>query len=418
MEFIGISAVKQIAEKLEPNIVMGPAYFSKDELKRLGIKVITGVQYKQTVMVLNRKGGTSRRKVVGQPIESKLGYLTERTLTAHIVWNRFKHNEDDFQEKPIQINGSAQFHYPLAEEFITEIGKEFSDDLYACLFFGEEDGNDPQLNFFDGFQTIINKDIESGAISEANGNLIPCAALPAPAGEGDTVAWDKWVEWYDKWPAPLKRVPVLMYCSVAYGHNIADAYAQKHRNIREVQYIPDANGNFKTSEYPKVTFVPSDDFGAGTRMFATTEGTLVFGVNGANHETYVGVQHGSDDDMKDIIFQIQTIAGCMVRNIVKSNFVTNGGTIENTYTSGDYNKDAFVAIANDESKGEVSILNGSTPVVSGSEVEKGTTLTLTAEPKTGYVFDKWSDGRTTATISVVATGDPQGFVAFFKAQGA
>ena len=125
-------------------------------------------------------------------------------------------------------------------------------------------------------------------------------------------------------------------------------------------------------------------------MFATTEGTLVFGVNGANHETYVGVQHGSDDDMKDIIFQIQTIAGCMVRNIVKSNFVTNGGTIE----------------------------NGSTPVESGSEVEKGTTLTLTAEPKTGYVFDKWSDGRTTATISVVATGDPQGFVAFFKAQGA
>lgn len=413
-KFIGISAVKQIAEKLEPNIVMGPAYFSKDELKRLGIKVITGVQYKQTVMVLNRKGGTSRRKVVGQPIESKLGYLTERTLTAHIVWNRFKHNEDDFQEKPIQINGSAQFHYPLAEEFITEIGKEFSDDLYANLFFGEEDGNDPQLNFFDGFQTIINKDIEAGNISVANGNLIPCDALPTPSGEGDTAAWDKWVEWYDKWPAPLKRVPVLMYCSVAYGHNIADAYAQKHRNIREVNYLPDANGNFKVSEYPKVTFVPSDDFGGGTRMFATTEGTLVFGVNGANHETYVGVQHGSDDDMKDIIFQIQTIAGCMVRNIVKSNFVTNGGVIENTYTSGDYTKDAFVAVPADAAQGEVAILNGSTPVESGSEVEKGTTLTLTATAKTGFVFDKWNDGRTSASISVVASGDPQGFVAFFK----
>ena len=415
MEFIGISAVKQIAEKLEPNIVMGPAYFSKDELKRLGIKVITGVQYKQTVMVLNRKGGTSRRKVVGQPIESKLGYLTERTLTAHIVWNRFKHNEDDFQEKPIQINGSAQFHYPLAEEFITEIGKEFSDDLYACLFFGEEDGNDPQLNFFDGFQTIINKDIEAGNISAANGNLIPCDALDAPQEEGDASAWNKWVEWYDKWPAPLKRVPVLMYCSIEYGHNIADAYAQKHRNLKEVSYLPDANGNFKTMEYPKVTFVPSDDFGGGTRMFATTEGTLVFGVNGANHETYVGVQHGSDDDMKDIIFQIQTIAGCMIRNIVKSNFVTNGGSIENNYVSGDYNQDSFIAVPNDATLGTVVIKNGNTVVPSGSVVPKGTTLTLTATPATGKVFRKWSDGKTDTTISVVASGDPQAFTAFFAA---
>ena len=412
--FIGISAVKQIAEKLEPNIVMGPAYFSKDELKRLGIKVITGVQYKQTVMVLNRKGGTSRRKVVGQPIESKLGYLTERTLSAHIVWNRFKHNEDDFQEKPIQINGSAEFHYPLAEEFITEIGKEFSDDLYANLFFGEEDGNDETLNFFDGFQTIINKDIEAGNISTVAGNLIPCNALTAPADEGDSSAWDEWVKWYDKWPAPLKRVPVLMYCSVAYGHNIADGYAQKHRSLREVNYIPDANGNFKVPEYPKVTFVPSDDFGGGTRMFATTEGTLVFGVNGANHETYVGVQQGSDDDMKDIIFQIQTIAGCMIRNIVKSNFVTNGGTIENTYVSGDYTKDAFYAAPNDSDLGSVTIMNGQTEIESGSEVAKGTTLTLTATAAENKTFVKWSNGATSASISVVTTGDPMALTAFFR----
>ena len=232
-EFIGISAVKQIAEKLEPNIVMGPAYFAKDELKRLGIKVITGVQFKQTVMVLNRKGGTSRRKVVGVPIQSKLGYLTERTMTAHIVWNRFKHNEDDFQEKPIQINGSAEFHYPLAEEFITEIGKEFSDDLYANLFFGDENSQDETLNFFDGFQTILNKDIENGDVSKANGNLIPCNALTAPASEGDAAAWNEWVKWYDQWPAALKRQEVLMYCSIEYLSSIHNLIVQQHWKSQE-----------------------------------------------------------------------------------------------------------------------------------------------------------------------------------------
>ena len=414
MNFIGIDAVKQIAEQLEPNIVMGPAYFSKDELKRLGIKVITGVQFKATVMVLNRKGGTTRRKVVGNPINSKIGYLTERTMTAHLVWNRFVHNEDDFQEKPIQINGSAAFHYPLAEEFITEIGKEFSDDLYANLFHGDEDSEDEQLNFFDGFQTIINKDIEAGNISIAAGNLIPSDVIDAPSKEGDAAGWDNWVKWYDKWPAPLKRIPVNMYCSIEVGHNIADSYAQKHRNLKEVNYIPDANGNFKVNEYPKVTFVPSDDFGKGTRMFACPEFTLEFGINGEGQDTYVGVQHGSDNDMKDIIFQIQTIAGCRVRNIVKSNFVTNGGAIENTYVSGDYTKDAIYAVPNDAALGSVAISNNGTPVISGTEVPKGTTLTLTATAKAGATFVKWSHGVTANPTSVVTTGDPMAITAIFE----
>ena len=122
--FIGIDNVKHVADQLQPNIVMGPAYFSKDELKRLGFKIITGVQFKNTAMVLNRKGGTSRRKVVGTPIESKIGYLTERVMTARIVWNRYRHNEDEFQEKPIAIEGGAKFHYPLTEEMINAIGMQ------------------------------------------------------------------------------------------------------------------------------------------------------------------------------------------------------------------------------------------------------------------------------------------------------
>ena len=243
--FIGIDNVKHVADQLQPNIIMGPAYFNKDELKRLGIKVITGVQFKNTAMVLNRKGGTSRRKVVGTPIESKIGYLTERVMTARIVWNRYRHNEDEFQEKPIQIEGSANFHYPLTEEMISAIGKTFSEDVYACLFFGDESSDNASLQLFDGYQTLLNKDIESGAVSTALGNLVPSKAIDAPASEGDSKAWDAWVEWYDKWSPALKRVNVLCYMSIENGHNIADAYGQKHRNLREVNYLPDANGNFK-----------------------------------------------------------------------------------------------------------------------------------------------------------------------------
>ena len=409
--FIGIDNVKHVADQLQPNIIMGPAYFNKDELKRLGIKVITGVQFKNTAMVLNRKGGTSRRKVVGTPIESKIGYLTERVMTARIVWNRYRHNEDEFQEKPIQIEGSANFHYPLTEEMISAIGKTFSEDVYACLFFGDESSDNASLQLFDGYQTLLNKDIESGAVSTALGNLVPSKAIDKPAGEGDATPWLNWVEWYDKWSPALKRQNVLCYMSIENGHNIAAGYAQLNRGLDKVPYIPDANGNFKVAEYPKVTFVPSDDFGKGDRMFACPAGNLELGVNTEGAESFVAVQHGSDDDVKDIIFQIQGIYGCRILNVLPSNFVTNDGAIEDSIWQGDYTKDSYTAVPNDAKLGEVSV----SPAATEGEYAKGTTLTLTATAKAGATFKKWSNGKTNTTIQVVKGEGPEGIVAIFEA---
>ena len=408
--FIGIDNVKHVADQLQPNIVMGPAYFSKDELKRLGFKIITGVQFKNTAMVLNRKGGTSRRKVVGTPIESKIGYLTERVMTARIVWNRYRHNEDEFQEKPIAIEGGAKFHYPLTEEMINAIGMTFSEDVYANLFFGDENSNVAELSLYDGIHTNINKDIENGDISQARGNLIPCDVIDDPQTEGDDAAWKAWVAWYDQWSPALKRVQVLCYMSIANGHAIANAYGQHHRSLKEVTYLPDANGNFKVPEYPKVTFVPSDDFGKGTRMVATTPGNFEFGVNSEGDESFVGIQHGSDEDIKDIIFQIQGIYGTRVLNILPSHFVTNGGVIEDCIWQGDYKKDSYTAVPNDPEKGTVTI----SPAAVDGEYAKGTTLTLTAAAKTGAIFKNWSNGATTAQITVVKGEGPEGIVAIFE----
>ena len=286
----------------------------------------------------------------------------------------------------------------------------FSEDVYACLFHGDETSNVTELALYDGLHTNINKDIESGDISQARGNLIPCAVIDGPQSEGDDAAWKAWVEWYDKWSPALKRVQVLCYMSIENGHAIADAYGQHHRNLKEVNYLPDANGNFKVPEYPKVTFVPSDDFGKGTRMVATIPGNFEFGVNNEGDESFVAVQHGSDDDVKDIIFQIQGIFGTRVLNILPSHFVTNGGVIEDSVWQGDYKKDSYTAVANDPAKGTVTV----SPAPVNGEYAKGTTLTLTATAKTGATFKNWSNGKTTATITVVKGEGPEGIVAIFE----
>lgn len=411
--FIGIINLTHVAEKLQPNIIMGPAYYNRDDLRRFGIKVITGVQFKDTAMVLNRKGATSRRKVVGETLDSNLGFLEERTLVAHIIWNKFTHNEDEFQETPIQIQGSAAFSYPMTEEIINQIGIEFNDDVYPNIWNGDEESEKPELAFFNGYHALIAQDIAAGIISEAFGNLIPMDTLVAPDEEGDSAAWDAFVAWYDKWHPGLKRQNVRVIMSLEYGHYISDAYEQKHRSHSSV--ILQDDGTFKVREYPKLTFVPSDDFGKGTRIVATVDGNLEFGVNSESDSSFVSVRQGSEKDHKDISFQIQMIAGCRILRINAANFVTNGGTIESTYWSGDYQKASFTAVSNNENYGTVAV----SPAPVNGEYAEGTTLTLTATPKDGYEFVKWTGATdsTTATTNVVTNGRPQAAVAIFKVGG-
>lgn len=412
-KFIGIDNLTHVAERLQPNIIMGPAYYNADDLKKFGIKVITGVQFKDTAMILNRKGATSRRKVVGQPLDSNLGYLTERTLVAHIVWNHFTHNEDEFQETPIQIQGSAAFHYPMAEEIINQIGIEFNDDVYPNIWNGDEglSATKPELAYFNGYHALLAQDIANGEVSTAKGNLIGMDTLTAPDEEGDSAAWDKFVDWYDKWHPGLKRQNVRVIMSLAYGHYIADAYEQKHRSHTSV--ILQDDGTFKVREYPKLTFVPSDDFGKGTRIIATTDGNLEFGVNSESDSSFISVRQGTDQDHKTVTFQVQGIYGCRILRVNAANFVTNGGTIESTYFSGDYQKDSFTVASSDETMGTVAI----SPAAENGEYALGTTLTLTATAKTGFKFVKWTGATdaTTASASVVKKSGPEAAIAIFEA---
>jgi hypothetical protein len=146
-------------------------------------------------------------------------------------------------------------------------------------------------------------------------------------------------------------------------------------------------------------------------MFACPAGNLELGVNTEGAESFVAVQHGSDDDVKDIIFQIQGIYGCRILNVLPSNFVTNDGAIEDSIWQGDYTKDSYTAVPNDATLGSVAV----SPAATEGEYAKGTTLTLTATAKEGATFKKWSNGKTATTIQVVKGEGPEGIVAIFEA---
>jgi len=426
-KFIGLENVQSVANKLSPNIVIGPAFYMAEELNRLGIKVETGVQYQHTKPFSGGGGGHPRRKEVGNVKESKLGYLFSRKLTANICVHRIRCNEDDFQEKPgnITVNGSAEMHFEKTEMFMTEQASLFSQDIYNNVIGGDATSNNEEMNLFDGLLTVMATDINDGTVSQTAKNLIPSGTFDAPQTEGDSAAYDEFVAWHNKWDARLKKQKVNVYLPTDIAQAIADAYEQKHRSHKSVTELDNGNYQIKSDGLQKLTFIPVDDI-KGNLVFASIEGNLLLGVNNESDDSFVKVLPEPSQDVKDLVMQIQGIFGFMLVDPTARAFVTNGGAAEMTFNSGDYTKDAIYATANTDKDGKamgtVVIMNGSDTVDSGDEVAKGTVLTLTATARAAdatagvkaTTFVKWSNGQTTATINVTATGDPMSITAIFR----
>jgi len=422
-KFIGLENVQSVADKLSPNIVIGPAYYMRDELDRLGIKVETGVQYQLTKTVFAGKGGQTRRKEVGNVKEKKLGYLFTRRLTANLCVHRIRCNEDTFRERPgnISTNGSAAPHFEKTEMFMTEQAKLFAQDIFNNIIGGDAASTDESMNLFDGLLTVMSVDINDGTVNQAAGNLVPSLVFDAPQSEGDSSAYDNYVAWENSWNPALKKQNVNVYLTRQDALAIADAFEQKHRSHQGAQWLE--NGNFKLPGHSKRTFIPVDDY-KGTLAWASIEGNLLLGVNNESDDSSVEVVREPSKDTKDLVMQIQGIFGFMLVDPTARAFVTNGGAAEMSFNSGDYTKDAVYVVANVDGDGKamgtVAITSGGQSIPSGTEVAKGTTLTLTATARqaaTGVKatqFVKWSNGQTTATINVVATGDPMSITAIFK----
>lgn len=416
--FIGKEALTHIAEQFLPQIIMGAAYYNPEDMARLGIKVISGVQFKQTKVIMARKGGTTRRKVVGKPNFNTIGFLQERELVAKLSWNQFMDNIDNYVETPYHADGSQDYSYPLSEIAFQAITATYGEDLFNNLFHGalanEDVAGKESLSLFDGFHTYIAQDVQAGIISQAIGNIVPCGALTRPVSETDTTAWDSFVAWQLGWHAGLKaKKDVRVLCSVETGLAIREAYENKHRSHKEVTMLPD--GNFKVADYPRIQFAPSDVYGQGDRLIATENGNLEYGVDTENAKNSVSVEVGGHADHKDVSFQIESIQGARVFNPLPSAFCMSDGSIQECIIAGDYTSARVVVTVETEAQGTVTV-NGETPD-NTKDYAPNTILTLKATPADGYTFKNWSDGNTNAERTVVTNGLVDvAYTAIFQAQ--
>lgn len=424
-DFIGLDALQHVAEEVSKEIVMGPGYSDAEEMDRLGIDIVTGVQFKRTFHLFIRKGGTTRRKDVHREVNSEAGFLKERTLVAKLAWDKFPGNIDDFCETVFGTDAQGQF--PLSSQAVEAILKDYADNLAANLWFGNialDNGDDSvpardqAMALYNGFHTCIQQDIEDGLISEANGNLIHCDAITAPVDKDDSTPYDIFIAWYMKWDERLRKVPTRVYMNETTAMNIASGYANKfHGNFR-VEY--NQGDNFKLPGLSKVSLCPISGFGEGDRMYATIDKNFVYGVDTKSNQQYVSVRLGSDRDHRDLSFQIQSIQGAGIKSFLRSALAVSDGTlVAPEYVAGDYDNTKLVVTlaGTDGQKPDGTVKVNSTAYTKPLDTTPNQILTLEAADGTNYKFDSWSNGKKDKKIQLTATGMNMGITAFFKKNG-
>lgn len=424
-DFIGLDALQHVAEEVSKEIVMGPGYSDAEEMDRLGIDIVTGVQFKRTFHLFIRKGGTTRRKDVHREVNSEAGFLKERTLVAKLAWDKFPGNIDDFCETVFGTDAQGQF--PLSSQAVEAILKDYADNLAANLWFGNialDNGDDSvpardqAMALYNGFHTCIQQDIEDGLISEANGNLIHCDAITAPVDSDDSSPYDIFIAWYMMWDERLRKVPTRVYMNETTAMNIAAGYANKfHGNFR-VEY--NQGDNFKLPGLSKVSLCPISGFGEGDRMYATIDKNFVYGVDTQSNQQYVSVRLGSDRDHRDLSFQIQSIQGSGIKSFLRSALAVSDGTlVAPEYVAGDYDNTKLVVTlaGTDGQKPDGTVKVNSTAYTKPLDTTPNQILTLEAADGTKYKFDSWSNGKKDKKIQLTATGMNMGITAFFKKNG-
>ena len=154
-------------------------------------------------------------------------------------------------------------------------------------------------------------------------------------------------------------------------------------------------------------------------MYVTVPKNFVYAVDTLGNQTYVGVKVGTDTDMRDVQFQIQSIQGSGLKVPFRYNFAMSDGSLAPAeYVAGDYtNSNIVITLAHE--KGAV-ITDGSVKVNNETynkpvETTVNQIVTLEAVEGTTDKFSHWSNGSTNKKIQVIATGMSMGLTAFFKA---
>ena len=165
---------------------------------------------------------------------------------------------------------------------------------------------------------------------------------------------------------------------------------------------------WKFAEMPNVVLKSSSAMGTGGQLVATLEKNIEFVCDNREDNALISIGQ-VNTDLRVFDYQANGRATMRIRDFAPEVFAVNDAV--NTYTDlpGDYIADIFTATSSDENEGTVAITSGQKDLYAEGDI-----ITVTATPKSGFVFAGWSDGSIQNPYNYTFPGGVEKLTAMFE----
>ena len=174
--------------------------------------------------------------------------------------------------------GDGQMTTPTARHVLARIAKNLSEHLNDAVWNGKRNAaGDTTADLFDGWGTILDREMEEGNVSEAKGNLLTLGDKVTSANAVDVA---KEIE--RSCHPILRRTDKLLFCDPAFADAYNDNYLLTHAGIvynkQYDQPIVEGSGN-------KTTIVPLDCLAGTDKYILTPKSNMLYGYDNAGDNT-------------------------------------------------------------------------------------------------------------------------------------
>ncbi len=384
---IDINGLNETAVRIRPELMMLPAVYVGNELQKMGVDIITGIQNKLTSYSYIRYGGIMRPYYPGMTVrKDAIGKIEENTLQVYLAAGILEDNIQNYQQFALGnynlLGSNLTYKHPFNEIVLYSIMQTWSEDLLDAFMFAKRksDGK-TKYDVFDGIYTQILAAKTAGRISESRRNLIPTGAITFPVDNADSDA-------YNKIDAFLRQANPALTRGGAVLNMPSGMYASLQRAIYNMFSNSVAYNQYGTIEIPgwkNVVVNPNILMGDGDLMILSKGNLFQLGLDTISDDEQVLVRQ-IDPDANILTFNIQARYGANIRTFDSSMFAINDGSLQPiAYAGNEAGPDEYTAAITAGANGTVKV----DPVKDKYAV--GDIIKAQAVPSDGYEFEKWSD---------------------------
>lgn len=412
---ININDLQLIVARVDKEIKFSPLSMGYDRLAKLGISVLTDLEYEDVFYKgLIRGGNAFAFNPDADPSNQKMGQLgavKQRTMVTEIVKALIPDNLLAYRDKvPLGDGGRVDLDtLTYTNDRIEWVKNNFVADIVRQIFVGvrNEEIQDG-YHAYDGLFAEIDKYIAKGEVSVGIGNMVPMPEITDDMD--DLTVYNIMHTWRTQWNNNFQEhleeggLGVDWYLTKSIYDRFVEGYKvnYKHQNLEDVH-----KPGYTFIGWDGIRFHPTALMGNGSRMFVTIPDNLDMGLNTKANIPGVTVTCMTLDPTK-ILYHIMSAIGTRVRYIEPSCFICNDQT--NTIISGlgvDYEKATIYVTSNNDEFGTVE---ADKPT---DDVKAKTVITLTATANDGYQFKMWQDGSDVNPRTILAPGTPIAYQAIF-----